>query len=137
MIAMPITPTVLQQRREALSNAIIAAARAATAEPCPACGKEIDPLSHSQINTIVTEHADGLMVVLKRCPCGAHFGQMSYQESLNYVKNQMEPATGLGLQGDVQYFDFDVFSLDEDGNVVRDRRHGWFNVHSRLVVQIG
>jgi len=119
---------------ERLAEAVFEAARTAVDEKCPCCGNK-RPVEMRAFDVATLDRE--VLLFLKSCSCNALYGQMTYQESLKIVKNQMEPATGLGFSGDVTYYDFEVFFLDEAGQVQRDRRHGWFNIHTGLIVQTG
>jgi len=92
---------------------------------CPACDSFKIERATTEVNGSTVNHW--------RCKrCEAIFGQMYLGDSYTLVLPWMvEDASTIPLE-QARYFDFDC--LGSKGVV---RRHGWFDVISRRVVQVG
>lgn len=93
---------------------------------CPGCGKKLT------IKTLNTNYpVNGRNIIgVHECPkCKAVFGTCYLGESYSIVKPWMSDRPDMD---GARYYDFTVLT----GNGI-DRRHGWFDPDTRLILQVG
>ncbi|MCG3207214.1 MAG: hypothetical protein FOGNACKC_00814 [Anaerolineae bacterium] len=95
---------------------------------CPGCGKKMTNKAYNE----PVKTPDGRTVIgAHECPhCRALFGEMYKGESYSLVKPWL---TGADVPPDKwRYYDFQVL-----GSNGVERRHGWFDPETRLILQVG
>lgn len=117
-----LNPAILAGKGTLQPTAAVVAPVVAPYTSCPCCGW------HNPAN----DYDSMTGIPVRRCVCGAVFGEMKLAQSYRVVKPQFHPEPDFE-PGQTRYFDFS--GLDPEGQPYR--RHGWYDPETRLITQAG